>query len=253
MGIFNGMRDGPDPPVLQVEWVDILPGSHSGRSTLAGRRRRRTSTRIRVASLALTALVVVGGGLAFSAGLMPTGDQIRAEMARDYDRIASARARSTALDPAVRPGLDGVHASRTERSAGNEDFYRARLGVAFPAGRIVDAVGAGSTPLMPVAFVDTTGNGLDKVVRIRGLNGDDPWITAYMAAGGTVQVALPAGGYRVTVAEGHAWHDEAMQFGAEGRYYAPQTLDVRDGQSIRVELPRAGDADELALTSVETF
>ena len=239
MARLKGLDERPATTGLDLQWDEILPGG-SGRSTLAARR-RASSNRIRIVSAGLTAVVVAVGGYAFSQGLLPTGEQIRTEIERRAAAMSTARDGSAALEPAMAPGLQGVAAGVAPPPAARPGFYGERLGTPFPSGRVDrTAPDDPAIPYSPVAFADLTGNGMPKAIRIRDLSGDRVWLTAYLEPGGKVETELPAGGYRVFIAEGAAWRGDGEQFGDDGRYYAPQVLDVRDGRAILVRLPPAG-------------
>lgn len=220
---------------LVFEWSDASQGSYSGRSTLHRRRPAAATSSptgiVKPISVVLAAVAVVIGGYAFSNGLVPSGEQIRRETARQAAVAASIRNGSDTLSPATAPALAGV-------AVGS---HRARPGIRFPAGAVDTRTTApdGAT-LTSIDLVDATENGLSKVVRIKDLAGDRIWADVYLAPGGHATTDLPAGGYRVTVAEGGAWFGAEDQFRDDGRYYAPQALDVRGEGRIHIELPAAG-------------
>lgn len=247
MGRLKGL-DEMERTGLEMDWDKLLSANHSDNNSPHGRSGFLTKTRLIGAGLA--AIVILGGGYAFNQGLLPTGDQIRSEMNRRQAVLTQMSGQESSQ--AIRPGIGGLDQPLAKPD--DAEFYRQRLGVPFPGGtaEILSAPGPG-LPLMPIDIVDMTGNALPKTIKIRDLTGDRIWAIAYLAPDKQFQLHFPAGGYRISVAEGSAWFSPDEQFGPEGRYYAPQALDLRHGQHLRIELPPAGSGVEQQRISKDNF
>lgn len=236
---------------LEIDWDAITPKHSAGRPT--GRRYRR-SRRTMIVSILLASAVFLIGGYGFTQGLLPGGEQIRFEMTRRAAILAEVAKNGSSGETGIRPGIEGIEPSQTGSDPEDTEFYRERMGIPFPAGRVDDSVISNpQIPTMPVMVADMTGNGLNKAVRIKDMTGDRIWLTAYMPANGEISFSLPAGGYRVVLAEGAAWYGAEEQFRDGGRYYSPQVIDVQQGQQVRIELPSAGDGPSQAQISREGF
>lgn len=250
MGRLKGL-DEMEGTGLEIDWDTIIPDSSSRGGSHAGHGRSKRTT---ILSVVLASSVFAAGAYVFTQGLLPSGDQIRFEMARREGVLADLHNRAEPSGGAIRPGIDGVQHGQSSADPADSEFYRDRMGVDFPAGRVdADITSNPGIYLMPVAVADMTGNGFNKVMRVRDVGGERIWLTAYIPANGEARFSLPAGGYQVLLAEGAAWHSPEEQFRDKGRYYAPQIIDVRQGQSVRIELPAAGDGPAQARVAKEAF
>jgi len=208
-------------------------------------RRERILTMIVAATLALLPAWFLATQL--DPLLVPTDRDIADERARQQAISARQRASGGTLDPATRPLLDGVSpdGSAAVPSPKVRDF---------PAADTVDyesvGHGHGTTQIM---IRDATGNGLDKVVRLRAAATGMTVATLYLPAGRTANAELPSLPYRITIAEGALWYGRAVHFGGRGRYYAPQTADVTGQMTVSITLPPAEQDSMVPLVDRDAF
>lgn len=240
MARLKSLDEMPECTGLEIEWDSILPGTYSGRSKARKVRQTRVA---KIVSAALALAVVSVGTWLVGAELTPTKVQIEVKAERRARTEFAIRQRTTTSDPTPAEGPDGRAAATTSIPS---------TAMAFPAGRI-DSVQPETKDQRPIVVDDGTGDGMPKVIRFRGMIDGRLWRTLHLEAGGSMETKLPPGGYAMTIAEGATWRGDEEMFGDEGRYHAPQNVDVRDGLRTHLRLPPASAGRESPTTSRRNF
>lgn len=219
MGRLKGLDEMPERTGLEIDWTS-MPGSISGGETGSP----LASARMKIASIVL-ALIITGLGVCvIGMGMVPTRAQIQSEANRREMVLRNARSQGDTLEPAIRPGIDGVQAidgidgidgtGVEDRGIGGNDL--GRPGGAFPGGTI--EWGEEGRPiggdLERIEIWDVTGSPQDKVIRVRS-GPDTIFATMYLGAGQRTRIMVPVGrAYQVTATSGEIWHGTVERFGS---------------------------------------
>jgi hypothetical protein len=205
MGRLKGLDEMPERTGLEIDWASMprTRGDDELRGSLS-------SAQMKIASVILALVIVAIGVYAIGLGMQPTKAQIEAEAQRRQAVLINARNQGDFLEPAIRPGIDGVMVS-------DQETTREAPGSSFPAGTI--EWGEEGRPiggdLERIEIWDVTTSPQDKVVRIRS-GPDMIFATIYLGSGRRTSVMVPAGrAYQVMAMSGDEWKGPVEMFGRD--------------------------------------
>lgn len=234
---LKGLDEFPDKSPFELSWKSSRISTHGDESESRYTPLGRHPVLITIAAIVIAVIPVWLFTSALDPLLTPTGKEIREEAARRNQALENARENGGA--GLVQAGVRGYNGAEYNNEEGSQAFYQEAMGIAFPKNGQVDwnFTHQPGLPLGHISFTDSSGNGHNKAIRFKSLNGNDVWATLYLQSSQFTEIWLPPGGYSVSIADGPAWHGQERQFGDEGHYYQPQPIDVRYGHDLQIEIP----------------